>query len=128
MTTRKERLKKLASVQAQVKALHEMRRATLLAEAAAADEEARALADRLNAADSLAALFPDIYHNRIAAALARRDAKLAEARRETGLVATATVRTNMVERAYRAARHEDERQRGDRERLEIIEQARSRAK
>jgi len=128
MTTRKQRLKKLVSVQEQLKALHEMRRAGFLAEAMAADEEARVLAQRFDAADSLAALFPDIYHNRIAGALALRDAKLEAARLETGLVATATARTNMVERAYRIVRQEDERQRGDRERLDLIEQKRSEAK
>jgi hypothetical protein len=124
MATRKERLRKLVEVQEQLKALHETRRAGFLAEAAAADEEARAIAERFDAPDSLAALFPDLYHNRIAGALARRDASVEAARREAGLIATATARTNMVERAYRTARREDERQRGDRERLELIEQRR----
>jgi hypothetical protein len=124
MATRKERLRKLVEVQEQLKALHETRRAGFLAEAAAADEEARAIAERFDAPDSLAALFPELYHNRIAGALARRDAGREDARREAALVATATARTNMVERAYRTARLEDERQRGDRERLEIIENKR----
>jgi hypothetical protein len=124
MATRRERLRKLVEVQEQLKALHEMRRAGFLAESAAADEEAKALAQRFDAPDSLAVLFPELYHNRIAGALARRDAKLEDARREAGLVATATARTNMVERAYKTARQEDERQRGDRERLEIIENRR----
>lgn len=122
MTTRRQRLRKLVEVQEQLKALHETRRAGLLAEAVAADEEARMLAERFDADDSLAVLFPDIYHNRIAGALARRDAKLAAARLETGLLATATARTNMVERAYQTERQADERQRGDRERLDLIEQ------
>ena len=122
MTTRRERLRKLVEVQEHLKALHETRRAGLLAEAAAADEEARMLAERFDADDSLAVLFPDIYHNRIAGALARRDARLAAARLETGLLATATARTNMVERAYQTERRADERQRGDRERLDLIEQ------
>ena len=122
MTTRRERLRKLVEVQEQLKALHETRRAGLLAEAADADEEARTLAERFDADDSLAVLFPDIYHNRIAGALARRDARLAAARLEAGLLATATARTNMVERAYQTERRADERQRGDRERLDLIEQ------
>ncbi|MEQ1938158.1 hypothetical protein ABMA46_07880 [Mesorhizobium sp. CN5-321] len=122
MTTRRERLRKLVEVQEQLKALHETRRASLLAEAAAADEEAKMLAERFDADDSLAVLFPDIYHNRIAGALARRDARLAAARLEAGLLATATARTNMVERAYQTERRADERQRGDRERLDLIEQ------
>ena len=61
---------------------------------------------------------------RIAGALKRREESLQNARAEAGLVATATARANMVERAYKAARADDERQRGDRERLDIIEQAR----
>jgi hypothetical protein len=122
--SRRERLRKLVDVQEQLKALHETRRAGFLAEAVAADEEARAIAERFDAPDSLAALFPDLYHNRIAGALARRDARLEDARREAGLVAAATARTNMVERAYKTAAREDERQRGDRERLEIIENKR----
>lgn len=124
MAARKERLRKLVEVQEQLKALHETRRAGFLADAAAADEEARAIAERFDASDSLAALFPELYHNRIAAAVARRDENLEGARREAGLIAAATARTNMVERAYRTARREDERQRGDRERLEMIENKR----
>jgi len=125
MATRRERLRKLVEVQAQLKALHETRRAGFLAEAAAADAEAKAVAERFDAADSLAALFPELYHNRIAGALARRDAGLEAARREAGLVAAATARANMVERAYDAVRSQDERRRGDRERLEIIENKRA---
>ena len=124
MTRRTQRLEKLVSVQEKLKALHEMRRAGFLAEAAAAGEEAKALAARLDSPASLSALFPEIYHNRIAAALARRDARLEEAGREAALVATATSRTNMVERAYETARRQDERQRDDRERLDLIEQKR----
>ena len=124
MATRKDRLKKLVEVQEQLKALHETRRAGFLAEAAAAEQEAQALAGRLDAADSLAALFPELYHNRIAGALKRREESLENARAEAGLVAAATARTNMVERAYRAARADDERQRGDRERLDITDQVR----
>jgi hypothetical protein len=124
MATRKDRLKKLVEVQEQLKALHETRRAGFLAEAAAAGQEAQALAARFDAADSLAALFPELYHNRIAGALQRREASMENARAEAGRVAAATARTNMVERAYKAARAEDERQRGDRERLDLIEQRR----
>jgi hypothetical protein len=127
MAARKDRLKKLVEVQEQLKALHETRHAGFLAEAAAADEEAKALAERFDAPDSLAALFPELYHNRIAGALARREAKLDAARREAELIAMATARTNMVERAYKTARQADERQRGDRERLELIEQKRGSA-
>lgn len=126
MTARKDRLKKLVKVQERLKALHETRRAGFLAQAATAGQEAEALAERFDAEDSLAGLFPELYHNRIANALKRRDESLDSARDEAGLVATATARTNMVERAYKVAARADERQRGDRERLEIIEQKRGR--
>ncbi len=121
MSARRERLRKLVTVQEQLKALHEARRAGLLSEAANADTEARALMERFDDPDSLSSLFPDLYHRRIADALTCRDARLESAKVEAGLVAKATARTNMVERAYRDARRQDERQQSDRERLDIIE-------
>lgn len=124
MTARKDRLRKLVEVQEQLKALHETRRAGYLAEAASAENEAAALIAHFDSAGSLSSLFPDLYHRRIANAVARQEQNLEAARREAGLVATATARTNMVERAYKDARRHDERQRGDRERLELIEQKR----
>lgn len=126
MTTRIQRLKKLVAVQEQLKALHETRRATLLAEAHAADAEVRALAERFDQPDSLSGLFPDLYHRRIAEAADRQAEKLESARREAGLIATATARVNMVERAYREVSTQNERQKSDRERLEIVEQAKRR--
>ena len=124
MSARRERLRKLVTVQEQLKALHEARRAGFLAEAAAAEAEAQALARRFDEADSLSALFPELYHRRIAGELERRDASLENARREAGMVAAASARTNMVERAYRDASRHDERRRADRERLDLIEQKR----
>jgi hypothetical protein len=124
MSARRDRLKKLVEVQGQLKALHEARRAGFLAEAAAAETRAEALARRFDEADSLSALFPEIYHRRIAGELAQRDASLEQAHREAGLAAAATARTNMAERAYRDAHREEERKRSDRERLDLIEQQR----
>ncbi len=124
MTNRKDRLKKLVEVQEKLKALHGMRRAGYLAKAVAAEQEAAEIAARFDAPDSLSSLFPEIYQQRIAAARAERDRNLDNARREAGSLATATARTNMVERAYRDARRDDERQRSDRERLDLIEQKR----
>lgn len=124
MSARKDRLKKLVEVQEQLKALHEARRARFLADAATAEAEAEALAQRFDEAGSLSALFPELYYRRISGELARRDANLEDARREAGMAATATARTTIVERAYRHARDMDERQRADRERLELIEQKR----
>lgn len=120
MAPRLERLKKLLAVQEKLKALHETRHAGFLAEAAAARTEAAEIADRFNADDSLAALFPEVYHRRIAAALARDEKNQELARSEARHVATATIRTNMVERAYRDVWLKDDREKGDRERLELI--------
>lgn len=122
MSTRKDRLKKLVKVQEQLKALHETRHATFLAAAGAAEAEARELVGHFDQADSLSALFPDLYHRRIAQAVVRQEANLASARQEASLIAAATARTNMVERAYKDVRNRDERERSDRERLDIIAQ------
>lgn len=124
MTSRKERLKKLVQVQEQLKALHETRRATFLSNAAAAKLEAETLVETFDAPGSLSGLFPDLYNRRIAKAVARSEADLENARNETALVAAATARTNMVERAYDEARRLEERHQSDRERLDLIEQKR----
>lgn len=121
MTTRKERLRKLVRVQSQLKAMHETRHAGFLAEAVAAQNEAAELAGRFDAEDSLSSIFPDIYHQRIDKARARQVEQERLARDEAGKVATATARTNMVERAYRDARLWDERLTADRERLDMVE-------
>ena len=122
MTTRVQRLKKLLTLQEQIKALHELRHAGFVAEAASAKKEAADLVDRFNSDDSLSALFPEVYHRRIGSALSREDANKKLATGEAAKVATATARTNMVERNYRDERVADERQKGDRERLDIIGQ------
>lgn len=124
MTSRKDRLKKLVQVQEQLKALHETRRATFLSNAAAAKQEAEVLVETFDAPGSLSGLFPDLYNRRIANAVARSEADLENARNEAGLVAMATARTNMVERAYDEVRRLDERQQSDRERLDLIAQKR----
>ncbi|TPM26712.1 hypothetical protein FJ955_20170 [Mesorhizobium sp. B2-2-2] len=125
MSTRKDRLKKLVKVQEQLKALHETRHATLLAAANAAEAEAKALVEHFDKDNSLSGLFPDLYHRRIAQAVVRQEANLESARQEAGLVASATARTNMVERAYKDVRNRDERERSYRERLDLIAQKRT---
>ena len=122
MTTRLQRLKKLLTLQEQLKAMHEMRHAGFVAEAVAAKQEAAEIVDRFNAEDSMSAMFPELYHRRIGAAISREEANRKLAGGEAAKVATATARTNMVERSYREARVADERERGDKERLEIIGQ------
>ncbi|AZO45083.1 MULTISPECIES: hypothetical protein [Mesorhizobium] len=125
MSIRRDRLKKLVKVQEQLKALHETRHATFVAAASAAEAEARELVGHFDQADSLSALFPDLYHRRIAQAVVRQEANLASAKQEASLIAAATARTNMVERAYKDVRNRDERERSDRERLDIIAQKRN---
>ena len=122
MTTRVERLKKLLALQEQLKAMHELRHAGFVAEAVAAKQEAADIVDRFNADDSMSALFPEVYHRRTGLALTREDTNRKLAAGEAAKVATAAARTNMVERTYREARAADERERGDKERLEIIGQ------
>ena len=123
MVSRTERLRKLVEVQGKLKAFHEMRRATALAEAAAAGREAAELAARFDAPDSLTDLFPDLYARAVERALRRQDQKLASAQIEAGHVATQTARTNMVERSWREAVRADERQAEDRATLEAVERA-----
>lgn len=122
MTTRVERLKKLLTLQEQLKAMHELRHAGFVAGAVAAKNEAEELVERFNSDDPMSALFPEVYHRRIGSALSREDANRKLAAGESAKVATATARTNMVERSYREVRAADERERGDKERLEIIGQ------
>jgi hypothetical protein len=121
MASRADRLRKLLDVQEQLKAIHEMRRATALAEAAAAGREAAELAARFDAPDSLTDLFPDLYARGVERALRRQDQKLASASIEAGHVATQTARTNMVERSWREAVRADERQAEDHATLEAVE-------
>ena len=122
MTTRVARLKKLLALQEQLKAMHELRHAGFVSQSLAAKRDAEELVERFNAEDSLSGLFPDVYHRGIGSALTREEANRKAADNEAGKVATAAARTNMVERTYREARAADERERGDRERLEIIAQ------
>ncbi|MBW8908044.1 hypothetical protein AB6802_06850 [Mesorhizobium sp. RCC_202] len=124
MTARKDRLKKLVKVQEQLQALHETRHAGFLAGAAKAESEAKDLIEHFDTEASLGSLFPEIYHRRITDALGRQKKNLEDAQQEATLVATATARTNMVERAYKDVRRRDERERSDRERLDLIMQKR----
>ena len=118
--TRRERLRKLANVQEQLKAFHEMRHATFRAQAAAAEGEANALRERFDAEGSMSALFPEVYHRRIERALERAAQNLTLAKEEAGRVATATARTNMVERAYRTVSRDEERARAEKDILEMV--------
>ena len=123
MTTRAQRLKRLVKLQEQIKALHETRHATHLAQAAEARRDAAELLEALNAASPLPGLFPDLYNRRIGAAIDREANEMKEAHREATNVATATARTTIVERAYREAFRLEEREAADKEQLEAIERS-----
>ncbi|AMS41002.1 hypothetical protein N7E70_010165 [Aminobacter sp. NyZ550] len=119
--SRRDRLKKLVAVQEQLKALHETRHAGFVANAIAAEAEAQSLSDSFDSTEGISQLFPELYHRRIKEAIDKKQLNLGLANVEVGKIATATARTNMVERAYREVRRQDERDSADRERLEIIE-------
>lgn len=122
MSERTDRLKSLARVQGRIRDLHEAKRANLLAQAAAAEREAQEIGERSYAEGSLSSLFPDLYARRVGEALRRRDDILAQAAIAAGDAAAARARAEKIGEAWREARMQDERETGDRERLEIIEQ------
>lgn len=121
MATRAKRLKRLVELQGQIKALHETRRATYLSKAEAARKDAAELIESLNAASPLPGLFPDLYNRRIGEAIGREEQEKLYASQEAERVATATARTNIVERAYRDAFRLEERDLAEKEQLESIE-------
>lgn len=121
MTTRRKRLEKLVAVQGQLKAYHGARHAGLVAAAMQAGEEAREIAARFDDPASLSALFPGIYHDRIAQALERERRLTQQAETAAQDVAVANARETVVARNHRDAVREETRQREDRERLEMIQ-------
>jgi len=124
MAGRRQRLAKLVGVQQQLKAFHEARHASLAAAAMSAGQEAKEIAARFDDPASLAALFPDVYHARIADALDRERRLIAEAEKAAGDVAVANARGNVVERNYRDALRQELRHAEERERLDLIQDQR----
>ncbi len=122
--SRKDRLKKVLTLQEQLKRLHETRHAMLLSGAVAAENEAAEIMQRIGAEDSMSDVFPEIYHRRVARANQLRAEHQANARVEAQRLAQANARTDIVERNYREARQLDDRQRSETEQLEGIERAR----
>jgi hypothetical protein len=120
MQDRRERLRKLVVVQEKLKLLHETRHAGYVAAAAREHADADELASRFDAEGSMASLFPELYHQRIASALSKEQANLRLAEIEAQRVATATARTNMVERVWKDATRDDERAKAERDRLELL--------
>jgi hypothetical protein len=119
--SRKDRLRKVLTLQEKLKRLHETRHAMLLSGAVAAEREAGEIMQRIGAEGSLSEVFPEIYHRRIARANQQRLEILSHARTEADRLAQANARTDIVERNYREALRKDERQRGEKEQLENVE-------
>ena len=103
--------------------MHEMRHAAHVSQAAAASQEATELLESLNTASPLPGLFADIYNRRIGAAIDRQAQAAARAEVEAGHVATATARSNIVERAYREAAKLEERTQEEKQVLENVERS-----
>lgn len=120
MAPRTQRLKRLVKLQEQIKALHETKQAAHLSRATAARKETAELLEALNAASPLPGLFPDLYNRRIGMAIDREERETRSARQEASRVAAATLRTNIVERAYHEAARLEEREAEERERQETV--------
>lgn len=121
MTDRVKRLGKLLGVHETLEALGEARRAGFLAEARALREEARDLAERLDDAQSLSALFPALYHDRIQRCLAQaREAEEAAAR-EAEALARLRLRAKSIRRARDEEQAAAERQQAERLVLDWVE-------
>lgn len=121
MAVRSDRLKRLVTLQEQIKALHETRHAMHLSQARQAGDEAGALVEAFNAASPLPGLFPELYARRITSAIDRQQRQNGLASAEAGRLATANARTQMVERAYRDALRFEDRREEERQQLENIE-------
>ncbi len=118
---RTRRLGELVALQRRLLAVHESRHAGHLAAVEAARAEVADLKSRADGDQSLSAIFPGLYSRRIDAALKRGEIARARADLEAKEIAAATLRTQRVEEAYRAARDADDRKRQERETLEAIE-------
>lgn len=121
MAMRAQRLKRLVKLQEQIKALHETRHATQLAQAAHAKKDASELLEALNNSSPLPGLFPDVYNRHIGAAIDREAKATERAEIQAGHVATATARTKIAERAWRDAFRQEERIAAEKEQLENVE-------
>lgn len=123
MVSRIERLRNILAVQQQLKAVHGMRHAGHLAEAHAAGAEAADIMALADAPESLSSLFPDVHARGLAGALARQEASAQQAAAAAAQLATETARTNMVERSYRDARVQEDRETAEKDRLEALQRA-----
>lgn len=118
---RKDRLKKVVALQEKLQRLHETKQAGHMAAAIRAATEAEEVAARFDADDSLATLFPEVYHRRIAMMNEQRAVSLAAAQVEAGRVAEAKMRAQASTRAYRDALAAFDRKVEEKQQLETLE-------
>lgn len=123
MATRSARLERLVRLQAQLTALHEMRLAGHMRDAAEAQGTAAEIGARKEAGDSLSGLFPDVYERGIVRALASRDAALAEASKASARLAEEQARAQRLEEDFRDALRLEERAEAEKATLESVERA-----
>ncbi|GAB5507443.1 MAG: hypothetical protein Rhirs2KO_26060 [Rhizobiaceae bacterium] len=120
---RLKRLTKLVQVQRQIQALHETRHANHLANAGAAEREALELVERFDSGELAATVFPDLYHNRISGAFARRDHEKDLAHGEMKHVVSATLRADKTDESRRQAARTLEEKTEQQLRLELAARA-----
>ncbi len=121
MAGKSDRLKQLVELQKKVTEIHEMRRANFLAQAAAADREAKEILEA-RSEGSMSDMFPEVYSRFVERAIARGRENEALARAEGLKVAAETARTNIIERSWREALREEERKAEERAALDAVEQ------
>ncbi|WP_127522056.1 hypothetical protein [Mesorhizobium sp. Z1-4] len=115
---RLKRLTKLVQVQRQIQALHETRHANHLASSVAAEKEAHELIEGFDSGALSSTLFPDLYHNRISSAFARRDQERDLAAGEVKHVVSATLRADKIDQERQQAARVLEEKSEERLRLE----------
>lgn len=120
---RLKRLTKLVQVQRQIQALHETRHANHLANSVAAEREAHDLIEQFDSGTLSSTLFPDLYHNRISNAFARRDHEQDLAQGEVGHIVSATLRADKTDKTRREAAKTFEEKSEERQRLDIAARA-----
>ena len=120
---RLKRLTKLVQVQRQIQALHETRHANHLANSVAAEREAHDLIEQFDSGTLSSTLFPDLYHNRISNAFARRDHEHDLAQGEVGHIVSATLRADKTDKTRREAAKTFEEKSEERQRLDVAARA-----
>lgn len=121
MAQSSKRLGHLIKVQRQLKAMHEMRHATHLADARAAAGRAAEVLEGRSGEASMSDLFPDVYARFVERCRAEQAAAEAKAAEAAADVARETVRGEKLAQHHRDAVRAEERVAEDRAALETVE-------